>query len=136
MKHNTNMTKYKLTNGQTSIDFPSMDAVAVFKLANPEWAGTPIIEYEEEILPTPVPVPFEVPTWRLRAILALDNLEQSVTDALDQLTDPQKTIAKRAWDFGSKTERSSPTVDFIKGVLNLMDAQVDDIFVQAESIQI
>jgi hypothetical protein len=130
------MTKYKLTNGQTSIDFPSMDAVAVFKLANPEWAGTPIIEYEEEILPTPVPVPFEVPTWRLRAILALDNLEQSVTDALDQLTDPQKTIAKRAWDFGSKTERSSPTVDFIKGVLNLMDAQVDDIFVQAESIQI
>jgi len=136
LKHNTNMTKYKLTNGQTSIDFPSMDAVAVFKLANPEWAGTPIIEYEEEILPTPVPVPFEVPTWRLRAILALDNLEQSVTDALDQLTDPQKTIAKRAWDFGSKTERSSPTVDFIKGVLNLMDAQVDDIFVQAESIQI
>ncbi len=136
MEHNTNMRKYKLTNGQTSIDFPSMDAAAVFRLANPEWAGTPIIEYEEEILPTPVPVPFDVPTWRLRAILALDNLEQSVTDALDQLTEPQKTIAKRAWEFGSKTERSSPTVDFIKGVLSLTDAQVDDIFVQAEAIQI
>ncbi len=75
--------------------------------------------------------------WQLKNLEKIeDNLEQSVTDALDQLTDPQKTIAKRAWDFGSKTERSSPTVDFIKGVLNLTDAQVDDIFVQAEAIQI
>ncbi|NDH06592.1 hypothetical protein EBX93_11835, partial [bacterium] len=58
------------------------------------------IEYEEEIIPEPAIVPFDVPTWRLRAILAISNLEQSVTDALDQLTEPQKTIAKRAWDFG------------------------------------
>jgi hypothetical protein len=130
------ITKYKISNGSTTIDFATFTDASNFIIANPEWAGIPIIEYEEEILPTPVPVPFDVPTWRLRAILALDNLEQSVTDALDQLTDPQKTIAKRAWDFGSKTERSSPTVDFIKGVLSLTDAQVDDIFVQAEAIQI
>ena len=130
------ITKYKISNGTTTIDFATFTDASNFIIANPEWAGTPIIEYEEEILPTPVPVPFDVPTWRLRAILALDNLEQSVTDALDQLTDPQKTIAKRAWEFGSKTERSSPTVDFIKGVLSLTDAQVDDIFVQAEAIQI
>ncbi|MFO0447448.1 MAG: hypothetical protein ACK52I_01950 [Pseudomonadota bacterium] len=130
------MIKYRLTKDNKSIDFSSLNDVALFKQANPEWVNIQPVEYEEEIIPEPAIVPFDVPTWRLRAILALDNLEQSVTDALDQLTEPQKTIAKRAWDFGSKTERSSPTVDFIKGVLSLTDTQVDDIFVQAEAIQI
>jgi hypothetical protein len=130
------ITKYKITKDGVTIEFLTLNDANNFIIANPEWAGVAVIEYEEEILPTPVPVPFDVPTWRLRAILAINNLEQSVTDALDQLTDPQKTIAKKAWDYGRKTERSSPTVDFIKGVLNLTDAQVDDIFVQAEAIQI
>jgi len=130
------MIKYRLTKDNKSIDFSSLNDVTLFKQANPEWSNIEPVEYEEEIIPEPAIVAFDVPTWRLRAILALDNLEQSVTDALDQLTEPQKTIAKRAWDYGSKTERSSPTVDFIKGVLSLTDIQVDDIFVQAEAIQI
>jgi hypothetical protein len=128
------MIKYRLTKDNKSIDFSSLNDVALFKQANPEWANIQPVEYEEEITPEPQIVPFEVPTWRLRAILAISNLEQSVTDALDQLTDPQKTIAKRAWSFGSKTERSSPTVDFIKGVLSLTDAEVDDIFQRAANI--
>ena len=130
------MIKYRLTKDNKSIDFSSLNDVALFKQANPEWVNIQPVEYEEEIIPEPAIVPFDVPTWRLRAILALDNLEQSVTDALDQLTDPQKTIAKRAWSFGSKTERSSPTVDFIKGVLSLTDAEVDDIFIDAGAINI
>jgi hypothetical protein len=130
------MIKYKLTKENKSIDFSSLNDVSLFKQSNPEWANIQPVEYEEEIIPEAAIVPFEVPTWRLRAILAISNLEQSVTDALDQLSDPQKTIAKKAWDFGSKTERSSPTVDFIKGVLNLTDAQVDDIFIHAGAINI
>jgi len=136
-QHKDNMiTKYKITKDGVTIEFLTLNEANNFILANPEWDGVAVIEFQEEIPAPEVIVPFDVPTWRLRAILALDNLEQSVTDALDQLTDPQKTIAKRAWDYGSKTERSSPTVDFIKGVLNLTDAQVNDIFVQAEAIQI
>jgi hypothetical protein len=130
------MIKYKLTKENKSIDFSSLNDVSLFKQSNPEWANIQPVEYEEEIIPEAAIVPFEVPTWRLRAILAISNLEQSVTDALDQLSDPQKTIAKKSWDFGSKTERSSPTVDFIKGVLNLTDAQVDDIFIHAGAINI
>jgi hypothetical protein len=130
------ITKYKITKDGVTIEFLTFNDAQSFILANPSWAGVAIIEFQEEI-PTPeIIVPFEVPTWRLRAILAINNLEQSVTDALDQLTDPQKTIAKRAWDFGSKTERRSPTVEFIKGVLNLTDSEVDNFFIQAEAIQI
>lgn len=130
------ITKYKLDNGIQVIEFISMADVNAFKAANPAWANINPIEFEEDIIgPSPV-VPNEVPTWRLRAILAVNNLENAVTSALDQLSEPNKTIAKKAWDYGSNTERQSPTVDFIKGVLNLTDAQVDDIFVQAANIVI
>jgi len=130
------ITKYKITKDGVTIEFLTFNDAQNFILAKPEWAGVGIIEFQEEIPAPEIIVPFEVPTWRLRAILAINNLEQSVTDALDQLTDPQKTIAKRAWDFGSKTERTSPTVEFIKTVLNLTDSEVDNFFIQAEAIQI
>jgi hypothetical protein len=129
------ITKYKISNGTTTIDFATFTDASNFIIANPEWAGTPIIEYEEDILPTPVPVPFDVPTWRLRAILAINNKEQDVENAINQLPEPNKTIAKRAWDFGSNTERSSQTVVFIKGTLGLTDEEVDNYFIDAQNLQ-
>lgn len=129
------MTKYKLTKDNRSIDFPTFTDASNFIIANPEWQGIPIIEYEEEILPDPLNVPFEVPTWRLRAVLAIDGKEADVQNALSQLPEPNKTIAQRAWDFGSNTERTSQTVAFIKSVLNLTDAEVDEYFIQANDLQ-
>lgn len=129
------MTKYKLTKDNKSIDFPTFTDASNFIIANPEWHGIPIIEYEEEILPDPLNVPFEVPTWRLRAVLALDSKESDVQNAIDTLPDPNKTIAQRAWDFGSNTERTSQTVAFIKGVLSLTDAEVDQYFIDAYNLQ-
>jgi hypothetical protein len=81
------------------------------------------------------PVPREVPTWRLRAVLAIDGKEADVQNAISSLPDPNKTIAQRAWDFGSNTERTSQTVAFIKGVLSLTDAEVDAYFIQANDLQ-
>jgi hypothetical protein len=129
------MTKYKLTKDNKSIDFPTFTDASNFIIANPEWQGIPIIEYEEDILPDPLNVPFEVPTWRLRAVLALDSKETDVQNAIDTLPEPNKTIAQRAWDFGSNTERTSQTVAFIKGVLSLTDVEVDQYFIDAENLQ-
>lgn len=129
------ITKYKISNGVTTIDFATFTDASNFILANPEWAGTPIIEYEEDIEQPDVIVPNEVPTWRLRAVLAIDGKEQDVENALNQLPEPNKTIAKKAWDFGSNTERTSQTVAFIKGVLSLTDAEVDQYFIDAENLQ-
>jgi len=129
------MTKYKLTKDNKSIDFPTFTDASNFIIANPEWQGIPIIQYEEDILPDPLNVPFQVPTWRLRAVLALDGKEADVQNAIDQLQEPNKTIAKKAWDFGSNTERTSQTVAFIKGVLSLTDADVDQYFIDAENIE-
>lgn len=127
--------KYKISNGIISIEFATFTDASNYIIANPIWAGTPIIEYEENVIPNLVEVPNEVPTWRLRAVLAIDEKEQDVENALNQLPEPNKTIAQRAWDFGSNTERGSQTVVFIKGVLGLTDEEVDNYFIEAQNLQ-
>jgi len=129
------ITKYKISKEGNTIEFATFTDASNFILANPEWQGIPIIEYEEDILPPSVYVPDQVPTWRLRAVLALDGKEADVQNAINTLPDPNKTIAQRAWDFGSNTERTSQTVAFIKNVLSLTDAEVDQYFIDAENLQ-
>jgi hypothetical protein len=129
------ITKYKITKDGVTIEFLTLNEANNFILANPEWAGVAVIEFQEDIPAPEVIVPFDVPTWRLRAILAINNKEQDVENAINQLPEPNKTIAKRAWDFGSNTERSSQTVVFIKGTLGLTDEEVDNYFIDAQNLQ-
>jgi hypothetical protein len=127
--------KYKISKDGNTIEFLTFQDAQNFINANPEWLGVQIIEFDEAIPPPQVIVPFDVPTWRLRAILAINNKEQDVENAINQLPEPNKTIAKRAWDFGSNTERSSQTVVFIKGTLGLTDEEVDNYFIDAQNLQ-
>jgi hypothetical protein len=129
------MTKYKLTNGLTSIDFPSMDAVAVFRLANPEWANIEAVSYTEEPEPVAPVVPEQVTLWQLRAVLAIMGLEDTVTAVIQGMPDgPEKKAAWRAWEYANNIRRSSPTVIALKAILQLTDEQVDHIFIQANLI--
>jgi hypothetical protein len=77
----------------------------------------------------------EVPTWRIRAILAITDMEDQVSEAIDLLPEPNRTVALRAWNFGSTTERDSQTVAFLQQVLNLTNEEVDEIFLQAYNIE-
>jgi hypothetical protein len=77
----------------------------------------------------------EVPTWRIRAILAITDMEDQVSEAIDLLPEPNRTVALRAWNFGSTTERDSQTVAFLQQVLNLTNEEVDEIFLQAYELQ-
>ncbi len=80
--------------------------------------------------------PNEVQLWRVRTILKLMNLETTIESALDQLDEPTKTAAKNVWNYGTTVERYSQTVLFIQSVTQMTDDQVDEIFQQAEAIQI
>ena len=129
------MTKYKLTNGQTSIDFPSMDAVAVFRLANPEWANIEAVSYTEEPEPVAPVVPEQVTLWQLRAVLEIMGLEATVTAVIKGMPEGvESTVAWRAWEYANNIRRSSPTVIALKAILQLTDEQVDQIFIQADQI--
>ena len=80
--------------------------------------------------------PAESQLWRVRTILNLMNLVQTIESALDQLEEPTKTAAKNVWNYGTTVERYSQTVLFIQSVTQMTDDQVDEIFQQAEAIQI
>ena len=80
--------------------------------------------------------PSEVQLWRVRTILKLMNLEATIESALDQLEEPTQTAAKNVWNYGTTVERYSQTVLFIQSVTEMTDDQVDEIFQQAEAIQI
>jgi hypothetical protein len=80
--------------------------------------------------------PNEVQLWRVRTILKLMNLETTIESALDQLEEPNQTAAKNVWNYGTTIERYSQTVLFIQSVTQMTDDQVDEIFQQAEAIQI
>jgi hypothetical protein len=80
--------------------------------------------------------PSEVQLWRVRTILKLMNLETTIESALDQLEEPTQTAAKNVWNYGTTVERYSQTVLFIQSVTEMTDDQVDEIFQQAEAIQI
>ena len=80
--------------------------------------------------------PAESQLWRVRTILKLMNLETTIESALDQLEEPTQTAAKNVWNYGTTIERYSQTVLFIQGVTQMTDDEVDEIFQQAEAIQI
>jgi hypothetical protein len=80
--------------------------------------------------------PAESQLWRVRTILNLMNLVSTIESALDQLEEPTKTAAKNVWNYGTTVERYSQTVLFIQSVTQMTDDQVDEIFQQAEAIQI
>ena len=80
--------------------------------------------------------PNEVQLWRVRTILKLMNLDATIESALNQLEEPTQTAAKNVWNYGTTIERYSQTVLFIQGVTQMTDDQVDEIFQQAEAIQI
>jgi hypothetical protein len=129
------MTKYKLIKDGTSIDFPSMDAVAVFRLANPEWANIEAVSYTEEPEPVAPVVPEQVTLWQLRAVLEIMGLEATVTAVIKGMPEGvESTVAWRAWEYANNIRRSSPTVIALKAILQLTDEQVDQIFIQADLI--
>jgi hypothetical protein len=81
-------------------------------------------------------VPNEVALWKLRFVLSQMQLEQSVAEAISLLEEPQRTAATYIWNFGTAVDRDSNTVIFIKTALGLTEQEVDNIFIQANSIQL
>ena len=82
----------------------------------------------------PQPVPGEIANWRAKAVLGLAGMLPAVEKALNAMPEPARTIALAAWNGGADLARNGPTVLAIAPVLNLTDAQVDDMFRQAAAL--
>ena len=78
----------------------------------------------------------EVPLWKVRAILKQMGLIPSIETALNSLPENVKDIALSAWEYSSTINQYSPTVKLIQQTCNLTDVQMEDIFNNAEKINI
>lgn len=77
-----------------------------------------------------------VASWKVKSILKLQGLYDTIETALGQLSEPTKTIADMAWKHSESINQFSPTVKLIKQVCALTDSQVQSIFDEAEQINI
>jgi len=120
------MTKYKLINGPTSIDFPSLEAVAQFKQANPEWAGIEAVSYWEEPQLDPEPDALQV---------VKENIAKGEAMILDYLADNRRMRLTN-----EQSLQQLQKFQVIKALLQVGDlgsakyllsvTEVDDVFTQ------
>lgn len=83
-----------------------------------------------------IETPQEVQLWRIRTVLKLMNLEETVEIALNNLEEPTKTGALYIWNYGTTVERYSQTVLMLQMALQMTNEQVNQMFVQANNIQL
>jgi len=81
-------------------------------------------------------VPVEIQRWKIVAILQLMNIYDSIIIAINELQEPTKTIALTHLENGESVVRNSQTVLFIQSVLQMTDEQVDEIFINANNINL
>lgn len=83
-----------------------------------------------------IEVPNEVPLWCIKAILNEMGLLEIVEGALTQLEEPLKSRANYIWNYGNIIKRDSLTVAFIGQALQKSDTEIDEIFVNADKIEL
>jgi len=81
-----------------------------------------------------VETPQEVALWKIRAVLKSMGLEEQIENSFELLEEPNKTGAKYIWEYGTIIERQSQTVLFLQQVLEMTEAQVNQIFITANNI--
>lgn len=124
------MIKYVVhrTDGRT--EFTTPEAAQAYFNSIPNGVS---IEHVDEVQPVTYPDK-EVACWRMRAVMELAGLKQSIDALIAALPLPDRIIALNAWEYGNVVASGSPFVQGIKQALSLTDAQVYDFFIQAENL--
>lgn len=122
------MIKYRYTIEDTSIETLDVNDV-------PEGMAYKIIEFEIQNNQI-IEIPQEVPLWRIRTVLKLMDLEESIKTALNDLEEPIKTAALNIWEYGVTIERNSFTVELLQNILQMTNEDVDNVFLQAKNIEL
>lgn len=99
-------------------------------------------EYGWQEVTAPEPEWYEIPAWRIRAIADVTPhggglLIDSVSAAIDAIVDPlEKSVAKEVFFGGNTLRRDSTLLVTMAAGLGLSDAELDDLFQQAFSIEV
>jgi hypothetical protein len=103
-----------------------------------EWQDPSPMPTREEVesmmlLPEPVTVPQEVPTWALREVCMIRGHTAAITAALANLSEPQRTIAGNRWSHKPTISRASSLLAAMQVILGWSSDYVDELFAEADS---
>lgn len=103
---------------------------------SPGIAETPISdeEFDRLILP-PVSYDDLFPTEFLLGMLRLNITPEMVDTAIAALPEPDRTIASIYWTRADKFKRADPLVDQIAGVFGKTPEDVNDVWLQQQSLR-
>jgi len=87
-----------------------------------------IAEYQKSL------VPQEVQLWKIRTVISLMGLKETIENVMNNLEEPTKSAALNIWNYGTAVDRNSQTVLMIQSVLQMTDVEVDNMFIQANNI--
>lgn len=86
--------------------------------------------------PLPPRVPREIANWRAKAVLSAMGLLDQVNAVISKLPEPDRTMVLLAWNGDAKLARRGQTVLSIAAALSMSDSEINQLFIQADSIQI
>lgn len=88
----------------------------------------------QEIAKAKESVPSEVALWQFRAALKLSGLYDQVLAAIATLSTQQRTVIEEQFGWGNTIHRTHPVIMSFAANLSLTEAQVDDVFRLANSL--
>ena len=83
-----------------------------------------------------VQVPEQVPLWCLRQILKDMGLFELILTEFDKLEEPTRTRALDFLEYGNFVTRNSQTVLLLGHLLNKSKEEIDQIFINANNIEL
>jgi hypothetical protein len=84
--------------------------------------------------PPPVPyVPQSAPMWAVRTVLQSDGLFDQAQALVTASTD---NGLKNVWEYGNFASRTSPSIVALGSALGLTDAQMDQMFIAANALEV
>jgi hypothetical protein len=84
-------------------------------------------------VPPPPAIPQQVPMWAVRTVLQNDGLFDQAQALIEASTD---NALKNVWGYGNFADRNSNAIASLAAALDLTDAQVDQMFIDANNLSV
>lgn len=122
------------------------DAEIIATLKRKGWVEVPQPQYDPAtetcqwvdgawvVAPIVVLVPQQVSMWALREAVMIAGEMTAITNALNALPEPQKSIGWNRWEYKENIVRDSPIITMLQQELGWTNSHVDDLYRAAQSI--
>jgi hypothetical protein len=84
-------------------------------------------------VPPPPAIPQQVPMWAVRTVLQNDGLFDQAQALINETDD---VALKNVWEYGNFADRDSRAISVLAIELGLTEAQVDQMFIDANNLSV